>query len=371
MVKSLDKKIKIDWEFIDHDTSYLTHNIHRYSGKFIPHIAKHAIDLLTQKGDTVLDFYSGSGTTLLEAMLAERKSIGIDINPLAILIAKVKTTTISESIIHAQTNVLHNKLQSNVISKVIHDDPRLRDEWFLKWFQPKILTQLCNIHHEITMLEDEDFKNVALVAFSDIVRKVSNAHSGYPNVMLDKKKVIKIDAISIYQKRLDEITDSVLQLSKFCLPKKNNPKILMASAEKMPLKSASVDAIVTHPPYVASIPYAEYGSLSLKWLNHSPHQIDKVLTGGCRQKANVLERFKTSYQQAITEAHRVLKNDGSMFLMVGNPTIKGDLFELQTFTKKICLEAGFEFMKMDSRNGQNRRANKMGKEYLLFFQKKK
>lgn len=89
------KKIEsIDWEFIDSNTQYLSHNIHRYSGKFIPQIAKSVIELFTEEGDTVFDPYLGSGTTALEAILSKRKSIGVDINPLAILISKVKTSII-------------------------------------------------------------------------------------------------------------------------------------------------------------------------------------------------------------------------------------------------------------------------------------
>ena len=86
-----------NWEFADADTQYLTHNIHRYSGKFIPQIASRAIELLTIKGDVILDSYMGSGTTLLEASLRERNSIGIDLNPLAVLISKVKNTIVEDN----------------------------------------------------------------------------------------------------------------------------------------------------------------------------------------------------------------------------------------------------------------------------------
>ena len=90
----IEKIESIDWEFTDSNTQYLSHNIHRYSGKFIPQIAKSVIELFTEEGDTVFDPYLGSGTTALEAILAKRKSVGVDLNPLAILISKVKTTVI-------------------------------------------------------------------------------------------------------------------------------------------------------------------------------------------------------------------------------------------------------------------------------------
>ena len=78
------------WEYADADTQQLTHNIHRYSGKFIPQIAARAISLLTQPGELVVDPYCGSGTTLLESALLARRAVGVDLNPLAVLIARVK-----------------------------------------------------------------------------------------------------------------------------------------------------------------------------------------------------------------------------------------------------------------------------------------
>jgi len=55
----------LDWDCVGADTQYLTHNVHRYSGKFIPQIAEQVIDLLTKPGDPVLDPSCGSGTVLL------------------------------------------------------------------------------------------------------------------------------------------------------------------------------------------------------------------------------------------------------------------------------------------------------------------
>ena len=84
------------WDYTDANTQFLTHNIHRYSGKFIPQIAARAISLLTQPGDLVVDPYCGSGTTLLESALLGRRAVGVDLNPLAVLITRVKTTPIPE-----------------------------------------------------------------------------------------------------------------------------------------------------------------------------------------------------------------------------------------------------------------------------------
>ena len=89
--------IKIDkyWAFADKkrtDTSYITHGYHRYPAKFIPHLAAALIERYTKKGNLVIDPFCGCGTTLVEAKVMGRKSLGVDINPVAYLITKAKTT---------------------------------------------------------------------------------------------------------------------------------------------------------------------------------------------------------------------------------------------------------------------------------------
>ncbi len=81
---------KIDWDFREAKTDYLTHGVHPYPAKFIPQIPNALIQELSSVGDTVLDIFCGSGTTLAEALLLKRNAIGIDANPLACLISKAK-----------------------------------------------------------------------------------------------------------------------------------------------------------------------------------------------------------------------------------------------------------------------------------------
>ena len=88
---------KIDWDFKDFTTQYLSHKFHSYPARFIPQIPLAFIRLFTNEGDTVLDPMCGCGTTLVEAFLNNRNCIGNDFNPLAVLISKVKTTLIPET----------------------------------------------------------------------------------------------------------------------------------------------------------------------------------------------------------------------------------------------------------------------------------
>ena len=68
------------------------HNIALYPCKFIPQLPRWAIEKYSKEGDTVLDPFSGGGTTLIESRKSNRNVIGFDYNPYAVLISKVKST---------------------------------------------------------------------------------------------------------------------------------------------------------------------------------------------------------------------------------------------------------------------------------------
>jgi hypothetical protein len=76
--------------------SGLTHDFYRYPARFSPLFARAAIELFTEPGDTVLDPFSGSSTSLVEALANGRNAVGADINQLAIFLAKVKTLLLGD-----------------------------------------------------------------------------------------------------------------------------------------------------------------------------------------------------------------------------------------------------------------------------------
>lgn len=381
--KRLSEELKNElWEYADADTQYLTHNIHRYSGKFIPQIAARAISILTQPGELVVDPYCGSGTTLVESVLLGRRAIGIDLNPLAVLIARVKTTPIPKLALSELVQTLSNELAlSNVDSKPslfrepsektnskFYKDRRFNCEWYRKWFQPHVLIELIAIDSAIQKLDQEAISNFARVAFSDILRRSSNAHSGYPNVMFDKNAPKKGSPIPPFFKTLKRNLEMVASLSTSSTSW-SDAKVIHGNATSLPMDDNTVDAIVSHPPYIGSIPYAEYGMLSLRWLGIDAKQLDRELTGGRRQSKDVVRRFEDGYSHMLSETQRVLRPGRYAFLMVGSPVVRGQFVDLAQMTFKLAANAGLEFAARAKRYGVNRRANKMGAEHLLFFRK--
>ena len=378
--RSQSLEIPADWEFSDEDTRQYTHDIHRYSGKFIPQIARRAIELLTDPGDTVLDPYAGSGTTLLEAALCERRAIGVDMSPLAVLIARVKVTPVETRqldafMAYARETVQAIEMEGRILTlpepwplivDAVDKDPRWSDEWFTKWFQPDVLSDLIHLDHAISWWADRATRDIGRLALSSVLRRSSRAHSGYPNVMFDRRQPQRARPLKPFLRSLERVVQRVEETTPLINPV---PDVQLGDATSLPVPDGAVDAVVTHPPYIGSVPYAEYGALSLRWLGQDPKELDERLTGGRRQRRDVVERFSTGYAAMLAEASRVLKAGGKAFLMVGSPTVRGTVVDLAALTIEYAEEAGLDQIGSSSRRGSNRRANKMGEEQLLFFSK--
>jgi len=76
---NFELKFNTVWSFPDRG-NWATHN-GKYHGNWSPYIPRNLILRYSKEGDTILDQFAGSGTTLIEAKLLNRNCIGVDINP--------------------------------------------------------------------------------------------------------------------------------------------------------------------------------------------------------------------------------------------------------------------------------------------------
>ena len=152
----LKMPIKYDWSFSDKtikDTSYITHGYYTYPAKFIPQLASRIISEYSNKGDIIIDPFMGSGTTIVEALVNNRIGIGTDINEIAVLVSKVKTTPIDYNLLLQEFNDLLFKINFS------NNDDGIEGELNLPkridyWFKPHIKTELLIILEHILKISN-------------------------------------------------------------------------------------------------------------------------------------------------------------------------------------------------------------------------
>ena len=149
-----------------------THLLHPYPAKLLAHIPFFflANSILSKRGDTVLDPFCGSGTVVLEALLAGRSAIGVDCNPFARLLAKVKTTKIEPR----KLRRMSESLISRIPAKSACDPPDVVN--LSHWFYPHVIRQLQRILEAVRGTHDRVLRDFFQVCFSKCLRSVSLAN---------------------------------------------------------------------------------------------------------------------------------------------------------------------------------------------------
>jgi hypothetical protein len=154
-------------------------------------------------------------------------------------------------------------------------DPHFYSPVFQKWFQNDVLLELVLIKAAIEQIDDQAFRQICEVSFSAILRRKSNASTRYPNVMFDKHAPPRHDALTDYKRTLRRVIGAVAALGS--LPQPAFPaSVSLGDARSLPFPDAKFDAVITHPPYIGSVPYAEYQLLSLIWQKVDPQSVDRV-----------------------------------------------------------------------------------------------
>ena len=251
-----------------------THGFHKYPAKFIPQVPKWAIDkyLVGQKGKLILDPFCGSGTTLVEGILAGHNVIGIDIDPLSALISKVKTTPVS---------ILE---LNRVCDWVIRGINRKKNGTFKPecetiehWFTNDAINKLSLIRTLIDQIPEKfggnkkirDIQDLLLICFSSTIRRVSNADNESQKTYVSHTKIkIPEETINLFLNRLGFFKERASIFSQRVNRKLKSEIICSSSAEKLvkKLKGKRVDLAITSPPYIKAIDYIYNQMAELFWI---------------------------------------------------------------------------------------------------------
>lgn len=322
-------------------TSPYTHGIHRYPAKFIPQIPRWAISELSSESDRVLDPFMGSGTTIVEAAVANRIGVGTDLDPLACLLtrAKVSVPDVSELL----------QLQEVLAKSVVRHDhnlivPMEGVKNFEHWFNRQTWGTLQSIRDSILALSCSDqSRDFLLCVFSSILRRVSNADDQTQKTYVSG--TLKKDPPPARPTFFRQLDRAIKAASSFhASAGRYKAEIHRASATDLPIEDKSIDLIVTSPPYLDSVDYMYNMMVEYFWLGD-------LLGVPARTKFNAA---RTEYLGAKTPKGAI-----------SSPSVIEHLLEFDNIPEYRKKAAAAYFGKMNDHFAEAARVLKNGKHYVL------
>ena len=268
---------------------------------FIPQVGRRLLETYSKEGDTICDIFCGSGSALVESRLIGRNAYGIDLNPLAIFLAKAKTTPVNPQKLTKEYLALLDrvgKIKDNEIQK-----PNFKNIDF--WFKDKVIVKLAKLKKAIREIKDETIQNFLMVAFSETVRYSSNTKTGefkLVRVKADKLEKHDPDVIGIFRKHAEK---NIAGMTDFYKDAKKDSwtKIIYGDSSKdNGIKANSIDCIITSPPYGDSrttVAYGQFSRLSAQWIDifddpNDASGVDNDLLGG-RATKNLIYTLSSGY----------------------------------------------------------------------------
>ena len=240
-------------------TAKYTHTLHRFPGKFVPQVARELLSLVGATDQSLIgDPFCGSGTSLVEASISGIPIVGVDLDPLAVLISRAKTMVLSPKQLAEVRKYWNTSIGMEDPDKLENTVPNL-----FHWFTPDNAKQLEFIKRKAMELEDEELKLFSLVIFSSIIRRVSNAddqtQKTYVSHTLKKKPPAPRDIFR------SEIEKGVRRMESYALARRAHVSVRRGDARTW-LSDEKLDGVITSPPYIDSIDYVYNQLLEYFWL---------------------------------------------------------------------------------------------------------
>lgn len=352
-----------DWAFTAADTRYLTHDLHPYPAKFPPQIPGQLISALSLPGDLIFDPFGGSGTTAVEAVRLRRRAISLDANPLSALIGRAKTASLNaEALDQLQTlqGVVESYVANSTGKSVNWSEGLLATHFqyvppipnFDKWFSIAAAGELALLQHLIATLTSGSASDAALVALSRIITRVSNQDSETRYVAAPKDiqsgHTLRgfIESLRSVLKKLETAHAVMLGASADFV--KGDARTDIGKV----IAPASVDLIVTSPPYPNATDYHLYHRFRLFWLGWDPKEFGAVEIGSHlkhQRKGTDFAEYETEMGQVLEGCFEALQPGRHAVFIVGDAVFKGEQFATADALSETASRCGFDVLGTVSR----------------------
>lgn len=405
------------WNFKEGSMKDLIHGIHPYPAMMMPLIARTIFnEYEISKNSSFLDPYVGSGTTLVEAQYyGFHDAVGIDLNPLAILISKAKLSLYDCNKLKRLVDSCEEYLKESPECIKYNTDYYVPNFPTLShWFKEKTVNDLSIIHKFVFSVTEEPYLSFFRVCFSEVVRDVSMTRNGeFKLYRIPKAKIedYNPDAIAKFREVIRRNYNYIKEYSQY------NHDSYISLINESTDKALSgkdfenyFDVVVTSPPYGDShttVAYGQFSRLSNEWLGiKDAGKIDRNLLGGIKQNEftpfNIPEldqaikeiieedkkingdRFKSvvsfyeDYEKTISAVAKTIKHGGIVVYVVGNRRVRNIELPLDVITYKMFASHGFEHEKTIVRDILNKRmpskaspdVQTMTHEYIVIMRKK-
>ena len=323
------------------------HGFHTYPARMHPQTAARLVRSLSGEGATVLDPFAGSGTVLVEAMIAGRRAVGTDLNPLAVRLAALKTTPRDaawrEALVEAARAVgawadERRKRRAGATHRYPPED--------VATFDPHVLLELDSIRTAITGQSDPGVRDALELVLSAILVKVSRRASD-TSAATSPRRIAAGFPARLFARKTEELARRLADFAALLPPDPPPARMALDDATRLRTIGAStVDAVVTSPPYVATYDYLAHHALRMRWLGLDARAFATGEMGARRRYAQLdapgaRSAWTKELASVLRALSRVCRKGARVTLVVADSAVRGEALRAEGMVAAVAPEAGF------------------------------
>jgi SAM-dependent methyltransferase len=311
---------ELDWDFPTEMSVSPFSDLHWHPSRFPSQVPAVVIGRFTAPCDAVLDPFMGSGTTLTEAQRLGRASTGVDINPIACLMARAKTLPYpSQEVLRFATSV-----KTAVFTRWDEMAPKAtpigvqKDKWYTSATQRDLERLWGYIHADGT-----PFDALLRASFSAVLMPAcrETRHWGYVCDNSQPKSNRERDVRALFCDTLDRLAKAYAWRETYGAFPFGSCEVLEGDATQVlkTLPDNSFGCFVTSPPYFGVTDYVKSQRLSLEWFEREiePSRLKEIGARSKRHRLTALVDYINELASAFSQVYRVLKKDGWGVILYG------------------------------------------------------
>jgi DNA modification methylase len=333
----------------DPDRSHV-HGFHTYPARMHPVTAARLLAAVSAPGDTVLDPFCGSGTVVVEAVIAGRRALGTDLNPLAVMLARLKSSAMTD----AQRAGLVDAAREVA---AFADERRVRRAGATRryppedvaLFDPHVLLELDSVRAGIEARGDAATREALGLVLSSILVKLSRRASDTSERGASRRIAAGYPA-RLFVRKTEELAKRLARLQAMVPPGTPPARVEVDDATRLATVGAStVDAVVTSPPYVGTYDYLTQHAARLRWLGLDARTLGRGEIGARRRYADLDPRsvrgaWGRELGAALRAMARVCRQGARAAILMADSGSRAEALRADVILPEEARAAGFEFV---------------------------
>lgn len=326
----------IDWSFENRERPHEIEAIHPYPAKFIGELPGALMKVMPCPRDALIfDPFVGSGTTLIEAQRLGLSSVGVDLNPIACLISRVKTGVRPERLVELADRMVVAASRSYIkrIIKIPNVD---------HWFNADVQIAIAALLEELNGVENGHAYDALRLAVSSILVRISNQESDTRYAAIEKK-VSRENVFTYFVSAVDKLNKALISRDWSLAPVKViEANTLMLSPKDL---GGKVGLVVTSPPYPNAYEYWLYHKYRMWWLGFDPLAVKEQEIGArahfFKRNHHTEAHFWHQMHNTFKLIDKVLVERGYACFVIGRSKIHGRIIDNADIIKSVAAEIGF------------------------------